>query len=120
MGGVCQQLYFQMVKRFPSTDSAGKLLFMRFCLFRAQLYLIPVNSSQRLGFALSLAEVGLSRLGEIRRTPAYRRPQNLPKCLPVSSRNRVTQEFDQLRPKTRWLMDGPLIKRPFRAIFTRV
>ena len=45
-------------------------------------------------FALRLAEMSLSRLGEGRRTPAYRRPQNLPKCLPVSSRNRVTQEFD--------------------------
>ena len=37
---------------------------MRLCLFRVQLYLIPVNSSQRLGFALRLADVGLSRLGE--------------------------------------------------------
>jgi|CXWL01.1.fsa_nt_gi hypothetical protein len=47
---------------------AGKLPFMRCCLFRAQLYLMPVNSNQRLGFALRLAEVSLSRLGEGRRT----------------------------------------------------
>ena len=38
-------------------------------------------------FALRLAEVGLSRLGEGHRTPAYRRSQNLPRFLPVSSRN---------------------------------
>ena len=43
--------------------------------------------------ALRLAEMGLSRLGDGCRTPAYRRPQNLSKFLPVSSRNWATSGF---------------------------
>jgi hypothetical protein len=39
---------------------AGELPLIRFCLSRVQRYLIPVNSSESLGFELSSAGVGLS------------------------------------------------------------